>query len=327
MKGMVNWWKRRTRVQRALLSLGAVAVLIAAIVAPPTGEERDSASNAPGSTLPLVAVSSTAFTTTAPSFATSTSTGLPSTTIAPVLTTITAATGEMHVVKVIDGDTIVAVLADGVEEEIRLIGIDTPETGEHFSAEATGELTKLVGGATVRLETDVETRDQYDRLLAYVWVGAAMANAELLRQGLATLYTVPPNVKHVETLQAAQDEAEAAQSGVWGEPTESPLRIVAVEYDAPGDDSLSLNEEYITFKVLVSGTLLGYSVEDQTGHRYRFPDRVFNKGDVVTLHSGEGTDTQTDLYWGASGSAIWNNDGDTVKVLNPQDRIVERCDY
>jgi micrococcal nuclease len=230
------------------------------------------------------------------------------------------------VVSVIDGDTIV-VEADGTEGEVRLIGIDTPETGEAFSGQAKDALEKLVGGGSVRLETDVESRDQYDRLLAYVWVGGLMANAELLRQGLATLYTVPPNVKYVDMLRAAQDEAEAAQLGAWGEPSETPLRIVTVHYDAPGDDSLSLNEEYVDFKVLAAGTLQGYSVEDQTGHRYRFPDRVLNKGDIVRLHSGEGSDTQTDLYWGASGAAIWNNDGDTVKVLDPQDRIVEKYDY
>jgi hypothetical protein len=68
-------------------------------------------------------------------------------------------------------------------------------------------------------------------------------------------------------------------------------------------------------------------VEDQTGHHYRFPDRAFAKGDVFKLHSGAGTDTQTDLYWGASGAAIWNNDGDTVKVLDPRDQIMESFGY
>jgi micrococcal nuclease len=232
-----------------------------------------------------------------------------------------------HVVDVIDGDNILVALPDGSEEQVRLIGIDAPEPGEDFAQRATEGLENLVGGADVRLEMDVESRDQYDRLLAYVWVGPIMANAELLSQGLATIYTVPPNVKYAEALQAAQDQAQSTQLGVWGNPSDTPLQIVAVEYNAPGDDSLNLNEEYISFKVVVSGALLGYSVEDETGNRYEFPDRVFNKGDVVKLHSGEGHDTQTDLYWGASGAAIWNNDGDTVKVLDPQDQIVESYTY
>ncbi len=227
---------------------------------------------------------------------------------------------------VLDGDTVVVALSDGAEE-VRLIGIDTPESGEDFSELATEALGALVSEKTVDLETDVETRDQYGRLLAYVWVGSLMANEEMLRQGLATLYTVPPNARHVERLRAAQDEAQAAQRGVWGEPADSPLKIVAVEYNAPGDDSLSLNEEYVVFQVLASGTLLGYKVEDQTGHRYAFSDHIYAKDDLITLHSGQGADTASDIYWGASGAAIWNNDGDTVKVLDPQGQIVEIYDY
>ena len=69
----------------------------------------------------------------------------------------------------------------------------------------------------MRLEQDVTTTDQYGRLLAYVWVGPTMANEELLRLGLATLYTLPPNVKYTNTFQAALDEAKAAQRGMWAE--------------------------------------------------------------------------------------------------------------
>jgi micrococcal nuclease len=333
MKAMLRWWKRRSAVKQVLLVLGVFATvfivtLIVAIAAPSPEDEPVSTSAATDSTLPFVAVPTTSAMATSSTQTVSSTSTLPPTTITSTLSATTLAAGDhTRVVSVTDGDTIVVVFSDGTEEEVRLIGIDTPETGEDFSGQATQELTKLVGGRTVRLEMDVESRDQYGRLLAYVWVGTVMINEELLRLGLATIYTVPPNVKYVETLWAAQDEAEAAQSGFWGEPSKTPLLIVHVEYDAPGDDSLNLNEEYITFKVLVSGTLLGYSVEDQTGHRYRFPDRVFKKGDVVKLHSGEGTETQTDLYWGASGAAIWNNDGDTVKVLDPQDQIVESYNY
>ena len=68
-------------------------------------------------------------------------------------------------------------------------------------------------------------------------------------------------------------------------------------------------------------------MEDQSGHRYEFPDRVFQAGQVFKLHTGQGTDTQTDLYWGATGSAIWNNDGDTVKVVDPQGHVVTSYSY
>ncbi len=230
-----------------------------------------------------------------------------------------------QVTQVIDGDTIRADYA-GVNESIRLIGIDAPETGEPFSDEAKSALQSLVGAKTVELEFDVTQRDQYGRLLAYVWVGSKMANAEMLRQGLATLYTVPPNVKYVSTFQAAQDEAQQAKRGVWGGSAASPLEIVSIHADAAGNDNDNLNDEYVTFRVIVSGTLLGYAVEDETGHHYGFPDRVFQAGQTFKLHTGTGSDTQTDLYWGQD-SAVWNNDGDTVKVLDPQGHIVLSRSY
>jgi micrococcal nuclease len=230
------------------------------------------------------------------------------------------------VTEVIDGDTI-GVTYNGLPESVRLLGIDTSETGEAFSAEATAALTNLVRGKMVRLEFDIVRRDQYDRLLAFVWVGSTTANAEMLRLGLATLYTVPPNVMYVEVLQAAQDEARAARRGMWGAPSGSPLQIVSIHYNAEGNDNNNLNNEYIVFKALVAGTLAGYAVEDQAGHRYDFPDRVFQKGQTFTLHTGSGTDRQTDLYWNMSRSGVWNNDGDTVKVLDPQGRVLLSRDY
>ena len=127
----------------------------------------------------------------------------------------------------------------------------------------------------MRLETDVQEYDQYGRLLAYVWVTDGhtweMTSETLLLLGLATIYTVPPNLKYVERLQYAQDTAQATGAGMWGAAGRSPLEIASVNYDAPGNDNFNLNEEYVVFRVLVSGSLIGYAVEDQTGHRYEFP--------------------------------------------------------
>lgn len=214
-----------------------------------------------------------------------------------------------------------------MDESIRLIGFDAPEAGEPFSAEAAAALEGLVAGETVRLEFDAEERDQYGRLLAYVWVGTKMVNVEILRQGVATVYTVPPNVKYVDVLTAAQDEAQAGGLGIWGGPSDSPVEISRLHPNAEGDDNFNLNDEWVEFWVPVAGTLRGYSVEDESGHRYEFPDRIFEAGQVVKLHTGSGSDSQTDLYWGMTGSAVWNNGGDTVKVLDPQGHVALSKSY
>lgn len=75
----------------------------------------------------------------------------------------------------------------GIRESVRLIGFDAPETGEPFSREATAALVGLVEGERLRPEFDVEERDQYGRLLAHVWVGTRMVDAEILRRGTGYL--------------------------------------------------------------------------------------------------------------------------------------------
>jgi hypothetical protein len=111
-------------------------------------------------------------------------------------------------------------------------------------------------------------------------------------------------------------------------PSGSPLQVLlsSSQPDAPGDDNDNLNAEYITFKVLRAGSLQGYAVEDAASHRYHFPNRTFAVGNTFKLHTGSGTDSQTDLYWGSS-SAIWNNNGDTINILDSQAHVLATYTY
>lgn len=122
--------------------------------------------------------------------------------------------------RVVDGDTILVQLGTR-REKVRYIGIDAPELhhptrGEEPGGREATELNRrLVGSQPVRLELDVRARDQYGRLLAYVWVGDLMVNAELVRLGYAQVMTVPPNVKHQALLVKLQREARDAGRGLW----------------------------------------------------------------------------------------------------------------
>ena len=124
------------------------------------------------------------------------------------------------VLRVVDGDTI-HVRLDGRVEKVRYIGMDTPEVQhptrgeEPGGREASAANRRLVEGRTVRLELDVQERDRYGRLLAYVHVGALMVNAELVRLGYAQVLTIPPNVRHAELLLRLQREARDAGRGLW----------------------------------------------------------------------------------------------------------------
>jgi micrococcal nuclease len=123
---------------------------------------------------------------------------------------------------VIDGDTVE--LSNG--DMVRYIGIDTPEMRERKGsewiynpmpyAEKAKEFNKiLVEGKSVRLEYDVQKKDKYNRILAYVYTGDKMVNAEIVREGLAMIYTYPPNVRYVEKFLEAQKEARDNKKGLW----------------------------------------------------------------------------------------------------------------
>jgi micrococcal nuclease len=131
-----------------------------------------------------------------------------------------AGTIEGTVVRVVDGDTINVQLADRVEK-IRYIGVNAPEIhhpikGEEPGGRAAAQVNRgLVIGRRVRLELDVQPRDRYGRLLAYVWVGDTMVNAELVRLGYAQVMTVPPNVRYQDLFLKLQREARDASRGLW----------------------------------------------------------------------------------------------------------------
>jgi len=135
--------------------------------------------------------------------------------IASELPDVTHATMNDHVVRVVDGDTVE--LRSG--QTVRLLGIDTPETGEPFYYEAKRFLFNLVCHKPVRLEIDQQPYDVYYRLLAHIYVetedGWILANAELLRAGLAELLFIPPNARYYDYFEATQFEAIVARRGLW----------------------------------------------------------------------------------------------------------------
>jgi len=131
-----------------------------------------------------------------------------------------AALTEGLVVRVVDGDTIHVRLGDRLEK-VRYIGVNTPEVHHPSKGEEPGGRQahvvnrRLVEGKRVRLELDVQVRDRHGRLLAYVWAGDTMVNAELVRLGFAQVMTVPPNVRHQTLFLELQRGAREAGRGLW----------------------------------------------------------------------------------------------------------------
>ena len=132
-----------------------------------------------------------------------------------------AAPVSARVTDVVDGDTIEVEL-DGAIEDVRYIGVDTPESVapgqpvECFGKRAARFNAALVGSETVRLAFDAERRDRYGRLLAYVYVGERFVNAELVRRGFARTLTIAPNDRFATRFDRLAREAGNAGRGLWG---------------------------------------------------------------------------------------------------------------
>jgi|SRR5215203_620523 len=126
-----------------------------------------------------------------------------------------------YVTRVVDGDTI-EVRLDGRSEDVRYIGVDTPETVkpdnpvECFGPQASGFNHALVERERVRLVFDAERRDVYGRLLAYVYLGRRFVNADLLRLGLARTLTIPPNDSFATRFKRLEMAAARSGQGLWG---------------------------------------------------------------------------------------------------------------
>jgi micrococcal nuclease len=138
-----------------------------------------------------------------------------------------------EVASITDGDTIRVLLADGTNEPVRLIGIDAPEPEEPFGPEAAELLASLVAGQTVRLVPDISDRDQFDRLLRYVYVGGVFVNEAMVESGLAKARRYPPDVEMATILARAHDSARTGGRGQWATSTTTSAPVTTSSTAAP----------------------------------------------------------------------------------------------
>jgi competence protein ComEC len=155
---------------------------------------------------------------------------------------------------------------------------------------------------------------------------AAPTDSLSLRDGEAIAPGTEGSVTARATITGTQVTTPVATDG-GTTTTASPagsLAVAQINADAAGDDRENLNDEYVVFRNTGSETLdlSGWTVSDEAGQTYTIPSgTTLGPDKTITLHTGSGTDSETDLYWG-SGSPIWNNGGDTVRVTNSQGEVV-----
>lgn len=140
-------------------------------------------------------------------------------------------TDEAVVTRVIDGDTILAIMSEvdengkvhAREERIRLLLIDTPESVhpdgliEAYGIEASDYAKEYIQkGQKIRVEKGIDERDKYDRLLAYIWIDDVNFNLHMVEQGFARVaYVYEPNTKYIDKFRKAEKEAKKKKVNIW----------------------------------------------------------------------------------------------------------------
>lgn len=349
-------WVNTRRQAGRLLAISFGVLLLGVILDPASADEEEQLA-APSETTTTAEETTTVASTSTTSSSSTTSTSPTTTTIplppipqanlvfAPLASgpsgdpsaPLESGAEAVTIVSITDGDTVDVRLADGSTDTVRLIGINSPESNECFAAEAGVVLSILAPvGSEVGLTVDVTDRDQFDRLLRYVWVGTMSVNQEMVRRGAAIAREYAPDTAMASALEQAQAAAQQEQLGLWhptacGPSAGSNVTVVQVEADAPGDDNNNLNQEWVQVQNhdALGVDLTGWVLRDESSsNRYQFPSGfvIAAAPATVFVYTGCGDNSDSALYWCSNG-AVWNNEGDTAMLLDQHGNVVHSFAY
>jgi len=215
---------------------------------------------------------------------------------------------ELYFVKdVIDGDTIE--LTNG--EKVRLIGINAPEINEPFGKEAKEFLSKMVNGKAVKLEKDFKLKDEYGRLLAFVFVDNININVEIVKNGLANTLYLSKLLKYSKELRKAELQAVENQIGIWKRSNITCIKLLDLKF---------IGEEKIVLKnnCKFSVELDGWSIEDESNNRFVFPSYLFRPNEIIEVYSTN----KSAKFSFRKNFPIWNREGDTLFLRDSKGMLV-----
>lgn len=259
---------------------------------------------------------------------------------------------ERRVRWILDGDSLelAAATDDGSieREEIRLIGINAPETGECLSDESRDSLIDRIKGRVVQVSGD--RYDEFGRRLVHLWHEGELINLSQVSAGLAVARSAFGH-DHDVLLDRAEAQARDQQIGLWDplacaapsseadrtapgvteDTTTEGLAIIEVLFDAPGPDNENPNGEWIVIGNRGTDTvdLTGHIIRDEsTRHRYPFGNERLAPEEQIRILSGcpenpaPPNAATSDRYW-CGGGPIWSNSGDTAFLVDGNGAIVD----
>lgn len=248
-----------------------------------------------------------------------------------------------QVIRVIDGDTI-EVITNGNIERVRYIGMDTPELDQQFGSEAAIANSNLVENQTVTLYKDYSERDQYGRLLRYVFVDGIFVNLELIYAGFAEAIRYEPDTRCALDFEAAEQHAIQSSLGLWplalaasqstpsgnqeNSVTGSPnIVITLIHYD--GDVPTVESDEYVTITNNGDSTtnLEGWRLDaDDPGQIFVFPSFNLESGQSCRVYTNE-LHSDTCGFSFRISKAIWSNDGECGRLFDASGNLMSEYCY
>lgn len=213
--------------------------------------------------------------------------------------------------RVIDGDTLVI---NGTS--IRILGINTPEKGELYSAEAKAFLENLTLDKFVTLARGKDDTDLYHRKLRYIFVGATNVNRLLVSEGYANYY-----------FPSGKDQFYSSFTSAWQECLTSEKRLCEPSRDICSScielETFDVSAQTVVFKnsCATSCDLSGWDIKDEGRKHFTFSSFQLGGGDEVAVVVGNGTDFATRLFWRGE-TYVWTKSGDTLFLRDNEGGLV-----
>jgi len=209
--------------------------------------------------------------------------------------------------RIVDGDTIIV-----GGESVRLLGMNTPERGEEYYAEAKGNLNFLVN-TSVKLVFGKDKYDRYNRKLAYVFYDNVNLNLKQVKDGYANPY-----------FPAGKDKYYSSFYSAWEDCTQN-LCILSENscFDCIQLIKLDKFEQELVFEntCAYSCDLTSWAVKDEGRKKYIFPDFTLNSNSEVKIVVREGTNTNKVLYWDRE-DYVWTSSGDALFLRDIENKLV-----
>ena len=232
------------------------------------------------------------------------------------------------VIRHVDGDTFEVAIADPAygmraEEKVRFMGIDTPEREEPLFAEARAHVERRAGAGPVYLAFDFQRRDQFDRLLAFVYLpDGTLLNAELIEHGLAVVYRGDDLMYFLPQFEDLEREARSRELGVWKGKAAAGVIIVDIRNQSRDEHVLLRNDG--SDPVDVSG----WWICDDDDDRVAIPaEVVLAPGDTLAVGSGAGCVDTHHPCLRVSKKNIWGNPGDVACLKDRSGALIDSHAY